>query len=150
MKILKIFIVTLLILLSVQGWLGDYVNLFAVFPSGSVSISFGGLIRALENAGLMELFHASLGVLLLAVSVAVLILSFRTKLKSIRISSIIGLAAVASAVVGGLLFVFSGFRDNGNSAQMGGSFIGAYAFYFIELYFTRENPKKINGKCNTE
>ena len=96
----------LLVFLSLQGWTGDYVNLFAVFPSGSVSILFGSFIRALEGAGLAEVFHASLGISLLAASVVVLILSFRSKAKSLCISSIIGLAAVASAVVGGLLLFF--------------------------------------------
>ena len=141
----------LLVLLSVQGWVGDYVNLFAVFPSGQVINSLGGFARALQQAGLAETFHASLGFSILAVSVVVLVLSLTQKQTSVRIASILALIAVVSAVVGGLLFVFSGFTDNGSSAQMGGSFIGAYAFYFLELYFTKvtdakmskANPKKI-------
>jgi len=44
---------------------------------------------------------------------------------------------VVSAIIGGVLFVLSGFSAGGNSAQMGGSFIGAYAFYFIELYYAK-------------
>lgn len=145
MRNLKILIVTLLIFISIEGLTGNYVNLFSAFPSGSVALSFSGLINALQGAGLLTVFHASLGVLILATSVIVLILSLRTKMKSISIFSILGLFAVASAVAGGLLFVFSGFSNNGDSAQMGGSFIGAYTFYFIELYFTHENPKKTDS-----
>ena len=137
MKALKISIVVALVLLSVQGWSGDYNNLFAVFPVGPVHLSLNGLISALEGAGVLEVFHAVLGILLLAVSVLIVILSLRTGVKSLSIPSILGLAAMASAVAGGLLFVFSGFTNNGFSSQMGGSFIGAYAFFFIELYFTR-------------
>ena len=148
MKSLQISIVSLLVLLSVQGWLGDYVNLFVVFPSGPVSISLSGLIQALEGAGLSVVFHAALGFSILATSVIVLILSLRTKVKSISISSIMGLAAITSAVAGGLLFVFSGFQNNGSSAQMGGSFIGAYAFCFIELYYTKDQT--LAGKQNQE
>jgi hypothetical protein len=48
-----------------------------------------------------------------------------------------GLISVTAAVAGGLLFVFSGFQNDGSSAQMGGSFIGAYASYFLALYFTK-------------
>jgi hypothetical protein len=44
---------------------------------------------------------------------------------------------IISAIIGGTLFVLSGFNNNGVSAQMGGSFIGAYAFFFIELYYTK-------------
>ena len=148
MKNLKISIVVLLILLSIQGWTGDYVNLFAVFPSGPVKISFGGLIGALEGAGFMEVFHASLAVAILATSIFIVILSFRAKAKSLSVPSILGLAAVVSAVAGGLLFVFSGFTDNGYSAQMGGSFIGAYALFFVELYYTRR--AKNGSEANTK
>jgi hypothetical protein len=44
---------------------------------------------------------------------------------------------VVVAGVGGLFFVLSGFTNNGKSAQMGGSFIGAYAFYFMELHYAK-------------
>ena len=43
-----------------------------------------------------------------------------------------------SAIIGGVLFVLFGFSSGGVSAQMGGSFIGAYAFYFIELYYANK------------
>ena len=67
----------------------------------------------------------------------VFIAAFKAKPKSIRICAILGLVYVVVAGVGGLLFVLSGFTNNGNSAQMGGSFIGAYAFYFMELYYAK-------------
>ena len=148
MKKLKISIIVLLILLSIQGWTGDYVNLFAVFPSGPVKVSFSGLTWALESAGFMEVFHASLAAAILATSIFIVILSFRTKAKSLSVPSIFGLAAVVSAATGGLLFVFSGFTDNGYSAQMGGSFIGAYALFFVELCYTRgaKNGSEANAK----
>jgi hypothetical protein len=102
-----------------------------------VNPSASGLVEALQKAGQIPVYHAFEGFLLVALSLVVLILSLRTKAKSLQVSSILGLAAVASAAVGGTLVVLSGFQDNGNSAQMGGSFIGAYAIYFIELYFTK-------------
>ena len=142
MRRLRFSIIVLLVLLSVQGWIGDYVNLFAVFPTGPVSNSLSGFAQALQQAGLAETFHASLGFLILALSVIVLVLSFTQKLASVRITSILALIAVVSGVIGGLLFVFSGFTDNGSSAQMGGSFIGGYAFYFLELYYDKGQPPK--------
>lgn len=44
---------------------------------------------------------------------------------------------VVSAIMGGDLFVLSGFSAGGSSARIGGSFIGAYAFYFIKLYYAK-------------
>jgi hypothetical protein len=72
------------------------VNLFAVFPSGPVSLSFSGLTQALQKAGIMEALHASMGFLILAASIAVPILSFKQRVKSTRITSLMELAAVAS------------------------------------------------------
>ena len=137
MNRLRVSIVLLLILLSFQGWLGDYVNLFAVFPSGTVDISFSGFSKALTDAGIMEVIHGSLGFLILGTSLVVLVISLRSKATKVKVASVLGLSAVLSALIGGVLFVFSGFSDNGSSAQMGGSFIAAYAFFFIELYYTK-------------
>jgi hypothetical protein len=44
---------------------------------------------------------------------------------------------VIVARIGGLFFVLSGVMNNGNSVQMGGGFIGAYAFYFMELHYAK-------------
>ncbi len=123
--------------LTVQGWTGDTVNLFTTFPSGTVGPSIGDVGGAISAGGAILVWHAAEGVLLFALSVVVLAMSQRSKPTSVRIVSILGFLAILSAGVGGLLFVLSGFQDNGASAQMGGSFIGAYAFYFIELYYTR-------------
>ena len=37
----------------------------------------------------------------------------------------------------GYLFVLSGFTAGGNTMQMGGASIGAYALYFVTLYYTK-------------
>ncbi len=49
---------------------------------------------------------------------------------------------VLSTGLGGFEFMLSSFLNNANSAMMGGSFIGAYAFYFIELYYTKKKAIK--------
>jgi heme A synthase len=134
---LQILVVLTLVILSIQGWTGDFVNLFSAFPVGAVNSSFIGLFQALEEAGQLPFYHALEGILLVAFSLAILILSLRTKIRNAKIASIIAFGAVVSATIGGILFVLSGFQDNGNSMQMAGSFIGAYAFYFLELYFTK-------------
>jgi len=127
-----------LVLLTGQGWTGDFVNLFAVFPSGPVSRTLGGFADALINAGRMEVTHAILGVSLAALAITTLIIAFRTSgSRGVKVWAIIGLLGVFSAAYGGISFVASGFQNNGSSAQMGGSFIGAYASYFLVLYFNK-------------
>ncbi len=48
---LRVLIVVTLVVLTVQGWFGDSVNLFAVFPSGAVDSSANGLFQAVLNVG---------------------------------------------------------------------------------------------------
>ena len=128
----------MLIGLTVQGWLGDFVNLFAVFPNAKVGYTLDSFFKAIKATGNIEIAHAILGALLLFFAIAILVVAFRgTARKGARICAIIGLIAIMSAAYGGIAFVFSGFKANGNSMQMAGSFIGAYASYFLVLYFNK-------------
>jgi hypothetical protein len=130
----------MLIGLTVQGWLGDFVNLFALFPNGPVRRTLDSFFRAIKATGNMEITHAILGALLLLFAIAILVVVFRGVVSiGARICAIIGLIAILSAAYGGIAFVFSGFQNNGSSMQMGGSFIGAYASYFLVLYFNKKD-----------
>src|SRR2546428_2412675 len=134
---LRIIIVATLIALTVQGWTGDATNLFSMFPTGGVEQSLNGIFNGVVTTGFLLVWHAFEGIAIFALSFIVLAFSIKAKPKSIRICAILGLVYVVVAGGGGLLFVLSGFTNNGNSAQMGGSFIGAYAFYFMELYYAK-------------
>jgi predicted metal-binding membrane protein len=134
---LRIIIVATLIALTVQGWTGDATNLFSMFPSGSVEQSLNGIFNGVLTTGFFLVWHTFEGIAIFALSLVVLAFSIKAKPKSVRICAILGLVYVVVAGVGGLLFVLSGFTNNGNSAQMGGGFIGAYAFYFTELYYAK-------------
>lgn len=137
---LRVSLAAILVVLTVQGWTGDFVNLFAPFstPGGSVGYSLNWLVQTLFDSGGITTYHAFEGALLVVLSVAVLVLSFRSSgAKSIRACAVLATAAVVSAALGGTLFVLSGFLNSANSAQMGGSFIGAYAFYFLELFYAK-------------
>lgn len=137
---LRILIVVNLVILTVQGWFGDTVNIFFAPSSGQAAFpfSFGGFIQGVSSLGFPLEYHAFEGILLMALSIAILAISFKwSKARSVRICAILGLFFVFSAALGGFLFVVSGFSNGGNSAQMGGSFIGSYAFYFIALYYAK-------------
>lgn len=114
-------------------------NLFASFPSGTVG-GLGQLFPALLSAGPgpLALWHGIEGLLVVLLSIGIAVSAFRrTKSRSIRIVSTLGLVSVVVAALGGYLFVLSGFLNNGNSAQMGGSFLAAYAMNFLVLYYSK-------------
>ena len=136
LQALRVSIVVMLILLTIQGWTGDFANLFATFPTGSVGASWGGFWQAVGAAGDVVAYHVVEATALLVLSVVVLVLAIRHKTG--RLFAILGLTAVLSAAVGGVLFVLSGYQADPNSAQMGGSFIGAYASYFLALYSSKK------------
>ena len=135
---LRIFIVITLVILTVQGWFGDTVNIFVVPPGTNSTVPFSALIPTIENYGFLLIWHFFEGLLLVFLSIALVVASFRwSKKRSVRTLSLLGMFFIISAAYGGLSFVISGFNAGGSSAQMGGIFIGAYAFYFMELYFTK-------------
>jgi len=135
---LKLMTVANIVLLSVQAWTGDVVNLFSSFPSGTVN-GVGGAVQELQSAGPgpLAIYHGVQGVVILILAIGISALAFGTKSRGVRIASLLALASVVAAAIGGYYFVFSGFTSDGNSAQMGGSFIGAYAMNFLVLYYSK-------------
>jgi len=137
---LRIMFVFILVILTIQGWLGDAVNIFVAPTTGSTPppFSMAGFFQAVDSLGFPLIYHAFQGIVLFALAVFSLALSFRwSRSRSVRICTILATFFVFSAALGGFLFVLSGFANGGNSAQMGVSFIGAYAFYFMALYYAK-------------
>ncbi|MHB8568238.1 MAG: hypothetical protein ACYC7D_07340 [Nitrososphaerales archaeon] len=137
---LRLLLVLILVVLTIQAWFGDTVNIFVIPANGigSADYSLSAFFPTILSHGPLLLWHAFEGVILFLLSFVILAFSFIwSKKKSVRICAILATFFVISAALGGLLFVFSGFQSGPNSAQMGGSFIGSYAFYFMELYFTK-------------
>ena len=134
--------VAIVVILLVQGWFGDFVTVF-VAPSTGVTppeVTPAGLLHALAKlpTPLFPLWHASQGLLLVLLAITVLILAFAwSHSRGVRAWSVVGLLATLSAALGGFLFVKSGFADGGSSMQMGGSYLGALASYFLVLYFSK-------------
>ena len=135
---MRLLIVAILVLLTIQGWFGDTVNIFLIPTTPpTVDQSASGILQAIANIGPTLTIHAFIGLAILAFAIVVLSYSLKSKPRNVQIPAILGLVMVVSAIIGGTLFVLSGFSNGGVSAQMGGSYIGAYAFYFIELYYAK-------------
>jgi heme A synthase len=136
----RILLAVTLIVLTVQGWSGGTVNLFYAPATGTTPppYSLSGFFSAVQSIGGLLIWHAAEGIFLFFLAIAVFALSFVwSKSRAVRITSGLGLLFVLFAALGGFMFVMSGFSNGGNSAQMDGSFIGSYAFYFIALYYSR-------------
>lgn len=134
---LRKLLVATLIVLTFQGWLGDSVNLFSMFPNGTIQDSANGLVLAVVDTGPILLVHAITGLVLLFLGIIVLAASVRGKPRNIKVPAALGLLMVVFALAGGVMFVLSGFTNNGASAQMGLTYILAYASYFAELYYAK-------------
>jgi heme A synthase len=136
----RILLVVMLVILSVQAWFGDFVNIFAASSSGVTPppFSIAGFFQGAESLGIPLIWHTFEGIALVVIGLALIGLSFKwSNAKSVRICSILAFIYVLVAAVGGALFVLSGFSDGGDSMQMGGSFVGAYALYFVTLYYAK-------------
>jgi hypothetical protein len=136
----KILVVLTLVILAVQGWFGDTVNIFYAPTSAQPVPPFtlAGFLQQVQSLGFPLVWHAFEGIILVILSAVVFGLSFVwSKSRGVRIASGLGFMMVVSAALGGFLFVMSGFGNGANSAQMGGSFIGAFAFFFLTLYYAK-------------
>ena len=134
-RFLQVMLIVTLILLTVQYELGMEVNLSPDLPNLT---PFGfSLIRisdALHLAGPVALAHAGLGVLLTLLSILTLILSLRSRIRSVQIWGSLGFISMSLAMTGGILFTLSGFQEDHYSAAMASNFILVFIFYFLELY----------------
>jgi hypothetical protein len=89
----------------------------------------------------VETVHADIGSLLPLVSLAGLIFSLRTRIRSVQVVGTLAFLAVLIAAIAGLLFVGSGFQNDTFSEWMAAGFILSLILYFLELYFLKPSPK---------
>jgi hypothetical protein len=129
-------IIAQLVLLSVQGWSGDFVNVFVTTTPRHGVMSLVGVLGLIESGGGFLVWHGVEGVVIVVLGATILTLSFKHH-RGVVVSALLALLSVVSAGIGGVMFVASGFSAGGASMQMGGSFIAAYALYFIVLYYTK-------------
>lgn len=139
---LRAFIVATLVLLTAQGWFGDTANIFIMPPNGVTppSPSLRGLLSAISSLQppFILVWHTDEGIVLVVLAVIVFVLSLLSpSSRGVRVWSALGLLSMLSAAYGGLRFVLSGFADGAKSAEMGASFILAYACFFLALYYTK-------------
>ncbi len=137
-KFLRASVIVILTLLAIQYELGMVINLGPSLPDLSpFGFSLTKISDALHQVGSAALIHAGLGSFLALLSILTLILSLRSKIKSVQIFGSLGLLTIIVAMAGGILFTLSGFQEDHYSLAMASNFILAFIAYFLELYFLK-------------
>ncbi len=127
----------ILVVMSVQAWSGNWITFFLILPGGSAGLS-PQFLQAMSN---LSIYHAVMGFVTGALAIIVLVFAFIHKSSIyVRIFAILGLVITASAAMGGILFQQSGYQDRWPLGQMADSFVGAYAAYFLQLFFMNRTP----------
>jgi len=128
----------ILAILSVQTLSGNWITYFLILPGGPATLSqsfIEGLVK-------LAIYHKIMGFIIGGISIFVLIFAFiRRSSIYVRIFAVLGFIITASAGIGGFLFVKSGFQDRFALGQMADSFVGAYAAYFLQLFFMNKTPR---------
>ena len=131
--------IILLILMIIEGFIGNYITSFSTFPNGTVPSTITGFIDAINSAGIAVLIHYLIGILILLLGIVIVILAFYlSESRNVKITSILGIILLMYTFLTGILFVFSGFQDNSFSVGMGEGYILAYTLYFMVLYYCKK------------
>ena len=127
--------IIVLVLDAVQGWSGDWAAFFRG-PGGNLSHTFMLVVTKLT------IYHKTMGFVIGAISILIIIFAFLARSsRYVRVFAILGFAITVSAAMGGFLYVTSRFQDRLALGQMADSFIGAFAAYFLILFFLNKTPK---------
>ena len=135
--VLRVMVIVILVLLALQFEFGMAVNISNPPSLPPFSLSLNAVSDALHQVGAVAVVHASLGVWLVIFSVVSLIFSLRSGLRSLQVFGSLAFLATLLAAVTGLLFVLSGFQNDGDSHGMATNFLLSFTFYFLELYFLK-------------
>ena len=140
-RYLRIIIGALLVLLFLQYELGIATAMANPPTLPPFSYSPEAFNSALTQVGPVALWHAGLGSLLVALSVANLILALSSKARSVQVFGVLSLITLAIAAGGGYFFVVSGYQNDNASHAMATNFLLSYTFLLFELHFVRPAPQ---------
>jgi hypothetical protein len=137
LKTLRNLVGLILGLLYVQYELGMETNLSN--PPSLPAIQPFSILKIYQylgdiHVGPLAMVHATNGLLLFSISLAIVYLSLRTHIRGIEVFACAGPAALVFTMISGLTFVLSGFQ-NGGTFGMAHGFIAVFTIYAVELYF---------------
>jgi hypothetical protein len=128
----------ILVVMTIQALSGNWITFFLILPGGPANLSqsfIGALVK-------LAIYHKLMGFVIGGISILILIFAFiRRSSIYVRIFAVLGFIITVSAGIGGFLFVKSGLQDRWALGQMADSFVGAYAAYFLQLFFMNKTPR---------
>jgi len=134
---LWVLISLILALITLQGFSGNWITYFLILPGGPANLGQ----TLIQGLAVLALYHKIMGFLIGLLSILVLILAFVCRSSNyVRLFAVLGFVIIAFAAAGGILFVQSGLQDRWPLGQMTDAFVGAYAAYFLQLYFMNKVP----------
>ena len=131
----------ILALLALQFELGMVVNVSKQPSLPPFGFSLSAFSDALNQVGDVAVVHASLGVWLVIFTLAGLIFALRSGVRSVQVFGSLAFLATCLAATTGLLYVLSGFQNDGLSEGMATNFLLSFTFNFLELYFLKPVQK---------
>jgi hypothetical protein len=135
---LWVLTLAILVVMSIQAVSGNWITFFLILPGGPSNLS-QSFIMALAK---LAIYHKVAGFMVGGISFLILIFAFiRRSSIYVRIFAVLGFIITVIAGIGGFLFVKSGFQDRWALGQMADGFVGAYAVYFLQLFFMNRTPK---------
>ncbi len=137
----RIIVMVILTLLAFQFELGMAVNVAKQPKLPPFGFSLGGVSDALNQIGAVAMIHASMGTLLVIISVVSIIFALRSGVRSVQVFGSLAFVAICLATTTGLLYTLSGFQNDGLSEGMATNFLLSFTFNFLELYFLKPAPK---------
>ena len=146
LRTLRIVTMVMIALLILQYELGMTVNLSDPQNIPPFTFSVTAVSEALRGIGPVALLHAGMGGLLFLLAAVGLVLSLVSKVRSVQILGVLGFLSMMGAVSTGLLFILSGFQNDGYSHGMATQFILTFTFYFLELYFSKPDVRPAKQK----
>jgi hypothetical protein len=127
----------ILAVLCVQGLSGNWITFLSILPGAPTGLGIGFN----EAMAKLSTYHAIAGFTTIVFSILILVFVFINRSNIyVRIFAVLGFIITASAIVGGMEFVHSMYKDRWPLGQMADSFVGAFAAYFIQLLFMAKIP----------
>lgn len=139
---LRGIVIAFLTIMFIEFDTGMTVNLSPkLLPTPPVSFSFGSFFNALKIVGAIGPLHAAIGTLLVALAMVNGILALTSKVRQVQVFGALAFLFTAVSLANGVLFTTSGFQTSNFSDGMADSFLIAFTFAFIELYYLKPGPR---------
>jgi len=123
--LLRVLLVSALVALGIQYFLGIEVNMYVEAPYSSTDLLFSS--------------HYSLGILVVAIGMGVLAVSILTRKPFAVLASLVAFVAMATAGQAGRVYTFSSHVES-YSLIMAVAFLVAFASYFVEIILLSRSP----------